>query len=205
MASLCHWMVQVLAQLNRSAASKILLFNSKDREEFLNEKVLEPLLKELKFLEESGISVQTKEGVKNVKFVLGLVIGDNLGVHQICGFVECFQANYPCKFCKASKEQIATMTEVNERLISNVHNYEADILTNDVSRTGVNSRCEFNKLNSFHITSNYCVDPMHDLAQGVIKYVMGFVISDFVKKKYFSLYDLNNRIRMFDFGPEVSN
>ena len=123
-----------------------LLFNSKNSEEFTNEKVLAPLLEELKFLEESGIFVETSDGSKKVKWALGLVLGDNLGVHQLCGFVECFKANYRCRFCRAYKEQLATMTKVNERLLRNIMNYNADVLTSNVSLTGINSSCEFNKL-----------------------------------------------------------
>ena len=182
-----------------------LLFNSKDREEFSNKKVLQPLIDELKFLEETGIMVQTSEGEKKIYFSLGLVIGDNLGVHQICGFVESFKANYPCRFCKATKEQVQVMEKIDETLLRNVYNYNEDVSKKNVTVTGINSECEFNKIPSFHVTSNYAVDVMHDLAEGVIPYAMGLIVSDLIAKKFFTLHDLNNRIRMFNFGPEVTN
>ena len=175
----------------RSALDNIflsLLFNSKDREEFSNKKTLEPLIQELKYLETNGILVKTKDGEKRIFFCLGLVIGDNLGVHQICGFVEGFKANFPCRFCKASKEAMLHMDTVDEALLRNVMNYDSDVRREDISSTGIHSECVFNDIPSFHVTSNYAVDVMHDISEGVLRYVMGFIMYYFIfSKKYFTL------------------
>ena len=42
---------------------------------------------------------------------------------------------------------------------------------------------------------------MHDILEGVCFYVMRSIVTEFIYvKNYFSLEDLNDRIRNFDFG-----
>jgi hypothetical protein len=38
--------------------------------------------------------------------LLGFVLGDNLGLNEILGFVQSFNANYSCRFCKIQKDQL---------------------------------------------------------------------------------------------------
>lgn len=50
--------------------------------------VIAPLLEELKFLEKDGIVVKLSTGEEvRVYFVLALLLGDNLDIHQLCGLV----------------------------------------------------------------------------------------------------------------------
>ena len=60
-------------------------------------KVLEPLLKDLKCLEDDGIFVLSLGKV--VKGIAFSVIADNLGAHSISGFVESFSSSHFCRFC----------------------------------------------------------------------------------------------------------
>jgi hypothetical protein len=63
------------------------------------------LIEQLNVLYDEGIHVDY--GVyKQVKFVPVLIIGDNLGIHQILGFVEGFNASHLCRFCDLSLEKI---------------------------------------------------------------------------------------------------
>jgi len=73
----------------------ILLFNEKDRLEFGNKSVFLLFIKELKFLENNPVFKTCDDNNIYVCFIL--MIGDNLGIHEICGFVESFVANFPCR------------------------------------------------------------------------------------------------------------
>lgn len=86
-----------------------MLFHSEDRKWFGNERVFSPVIKDLKFLETEGIIVNISQGYKKVYFILALVLGDNLGLHGVTGFVESFNCKYPCRFCKCNKRE----TEIN--------------------------------------------------------------------------------------------
>lgn len=56
---------------------------------------LEPLLKDLVFLESKGIFVFAR----NVEGTVQCVMADNLGAHSIGGFVEKILGQFPCRFC----------------------------------------------------------------------------------------------------------
>lgn len=90
----------------RSKLDNILLFSlfhSDDRKTYGNKAIFHYVVSELQFLETSGIEICISK--KNVKlyFVLALVVGDNLGLNSLLGYVECFSANYCCRFCMSSK------------------------------------------------------------------------------------------------------
>ncbi|RXG58181.1 hypothetical protein Avbf_09741 [Armadillidium vulgare] len=74
-------------------------FYSHDRIQYGNKVTFSPLINDLKTLEETGIIVI--KGTSRIKahFILGLIIGDNLGLHSILGFIRKLNANYCCKLC----------------------------------------------------------------------------------------------------------
>lgn len=74
-----------------------LLFHSSDRQKFGNNIIFKPIIEELNFLRATGIDIDTGHFKGNIKFELGLITGDNLGIHSIIGFVESFSSNYACR------------------------------------------------------------------------------------------------------------
>ena len=46
-----------------------------------------------------------------VYFQCNLILGDNLGLNQILGFVENFKANYFCKICRIHRDMAAKIIE----------------------------------------------------------------------------------------------
>lgn len=70
-------------------------------------------------------------------FKLGLIIGDNLGLHSMLGFVESFNSHYSCRFCKMNKNERAISSVENESLLRNIHTYNNDVKENNVAFTGI--------------------------------------------------------------------
>lgn len=66
--------------------------------------MLEPLLRDLKCLEDDGIFVPSMGKV--VKGTVFSVVADNLGAHSIGGFVENFSSSHFCHFCIRDSSQI---------------------------------------------------------------------------------------------------
>lgn len=99
-------------------------------------------------------------------------MGDNLGLHSILGFSESFVSNFPCRFCKLTKNICFTATTQWLNSLRNVQNYENHILTNNVSVTGIKGISVWNKINYFHIIDNFAVDIMHDLFEGICTYLV---------------------------------
>lgn len=51
----------------------------------------------------------------HVRFVLGIIIGDNLGLNKILGYTTCFNSNYYCRSCKRKKNHLETdFVEIQE-------------------------------------------------------------------------------------------
>lgn len=175
----------------------VLLFISDHRYVFGNYAIFNILIKELNYLREHGILVNDER----VYVQLVLLCGDNLGLHSILGLTECFNANFPCRICKAPKGMITKMCIEDPQLFRTRDNYEHDVQMNNLSETGIKTPCIWHEVNGFHITKNVAVDEMHDAREGVQKYVMIKVINYLLfDLKACSLETLNFRIQMFNYG-----
>ncbi|KMQ86980.1 hypothetical protein RF55_13884, partial [Lasius niger] len=138
--------------------------------------------------------VFTPDGIKVATFSLmphlfpvitirkGLLFGDNLGIHAMCGFIQSFRANYACRFCKLHRAISETICLENESVLRTRTSYAIDLALDNSSITGIKEECVFNAVNSFHVIDNAYVDIMHDV-----------------------LEDLNYSVQMFDYGPTAQN
>jgi len=135
----------------------VALFKTDDKNCFENRAIFKDLIAELNFLGSTGIEVVVNNKTYNMFFKLGLILDDNLGLHSILGFVESFVANYHCRFCKTHKK------ECHHQSIQNNNK-----LRDTGSVTGIKEPCIWNDIGSFNVTTNYSVDIMHDMAEGVV-------------------------------------
>jgi len=181
------------------------LFHSKDRKEFGNKQIFAPLIEELNFLEQTGITVTVSDNTYKIYFVLGLLLSDNLGLHSMCGFLESFRANYPCRFCKLHRTFIETNCLEDDTVLRTRTSYVIDVALENSAVTGIKEQCVFNEVNSFHVSDNAYVDIMHDILEGIAHYDMIPIMKHFIEIGDFSLSDLNNSVQMFNYGPGVEN
>jgi len=183
-----------------------LFFHAQDKE-FGSADVYRPFLTELKSLESEGLKIVVEKEEIEVYFALCLFFGDNLGVHSVLGFVECFVANLPCRACRIPRTQAAVQVSLDKSLLRNRDNYESDVELNDVSATGVKERCLWNVLQSFHCTENLAWDIMHDLDEGVWDWDLCCILDVLIfERKRFSLEVLNDRVQGFRYGTvEIGN
>ena len=119
-----------------------------------------------------------------------LVLGENLGINTIYGFVKSFQAHYYCRLCKCSKEICEHLCIEDESQLRTEEKYKRDLDLCDSSKTGIQEEYIFNSLHKFHVVSNEYVDPMHDNAW-ILAYVIGKVLTLLVKSKIISLEVIN--------------
>lgn len=80
------------------------LYHADDSKLFPKEQIYSYIIKELINLKTEGIQLMIGSQSIQVYFKLALIIGDNLGLHGILGFVESFSADKCCRFCKVSKD-----------------------------------------------------------------------------------------------------
>ncbi|KAF0764466.1 zinc finger MYM-type protein 1-like [Aphis craccivora] len=201
---------------NNSKLSNIFLaalIKSADLKEFGNDPCLLQLINEINFLEKEGLSISTEYGEFQVYFILGLVLGDNLGLNSILEFSKSFSSNYYCRCCKIHKSITQKLCVENISNMRNSINYSDDVAQMDFSETGVNKNSILNSIKSFHVTENYCVDVMHDVFEGICHYDICHIIKYYVyTAQIFSLDTLNKRKTNFNYGsietgnisPEIS-
>ena len=184
-----------------------LLFYSSDRKEFGNTATFYKVIDELKFLQETGNELDLPEGKVTLYFQLGSLLADNLGMHQLLGYIESFQGNYACKFCKMHFHERSKCCVSDLSLLRNPVTYEADLLKNDFSLTGIKEKSAFSELPGFHVTQNVSVDFMHDGPEGFLSFDMLEIIKHYSSKtiNLFTLEQLDNIIVAYDFGERPAN
>jgi len=211
--SSCHSICAIYYSFPLSDQSKLCnifiaaLLKSVDMKQFGNDLCLQTLIHELNKLEVDGIFILTKECLKNVYFVLGLLVGDNLSLNSILEFSKSFSSNYFCRFYKEHKSVTQKASEENVLLLRNSENYAEDINTNDFKLTGIYKAPIFNQLISFHATTNFSVDLMHDIFEGIGHYNMCHIIKYYTESIHiFSLDTLNLRKQNINYGCiEIGN
>ena len=95
-----YWVSADLPSLLRSELNLIflaILCKPEDVKRFGYCAMLEPLLKDLVYLEKQGLYVPAVG--RRVKGTVFSVVADYLGAHSMGGFVESFSRSYVCRFC----------------------------------------------------------------------------------------------------------
>ncbi|KAJ1528927.1 hypothetical protein ONE63_007296 [Megalurothrips usitatus] len=179
----------------------VLLIHAGDRVKG-NAETFRKVIDELKYLEEEGISVVTSDGNVTVYFALALVYGDNKGANGVLGFVESFsRAKHYCRICFENIETMKKQVVADPAKRRTCETYEHDLVVDNASLTGRKGECVFNELKFFHVSENVHVDTMHDLDEGVWKYLMYDVVFYLYRQKRFSIDYLNEIIQGFSYGP----
>jgi hypothetical protein len=155
--------------------------------------ILEQIVTELKDMEINGFIVNNEKYYASV----AQVAGDNLAIHQTFGLKCCFNGTDICHLCDASTETIQSKFNEEDFVRTTQTIYENQLRnTRDWMK-----ECSLNKLKYFHHTNNYVFDIMHDIWEGIAPYELALILHQFIYiEKYFKLNDLNNRIKIFNYG-----
>lgn len=181
----------------------VLLYHSSDRVRFGNRIIFQPLVDEFNYLIRNGIFFDFPHFKGTIYFEMALILGDNLGIHSITGFNESFSSNFPCRMCKINKNHMIEHFYQDDCLLRTMTNYIEDLNFNNSSLTGVKEKCIWLGVDDFNLFSQMGYDVMHDLSEGVIKYIMSSLLVALIDEcKLFTIELVNNKISSFDFGPD---
>ena len=181
-------------------------FNSIDRSKYGFDRILAPLVADLQELEQGADLILRNGRILHRRGSVVQVAGDNLGLNQLCGFVESFSALHFCRICTINRADCYETDRDDSLQLRDRDQYskqlkqvpEGTLTTRDC---GIKGSCMLNSLQYFHAVENVTVDIMHDILEGVAPYELKLILSSFVfDKKYFSLELLNARIASFDYG-----
>lgn len=158
------------------------------------------LVEKIKSLELDGIDIDTRDGTKRVHFILGLVLGDNLGLNVTLGFTKSFSGNNYCRFCLMKKlDAQCTFKEIPD-IMRNRRNYALAFDNNELPESGITSSCALNDIPSFHVTENFAIDVMHDIYEGVAHLILCHSLHYFIKiMQYISIGNINSIIKSFSY------
>lgn len=169
--------------INNSKLSNIFLaalIKSTDIKQFGNDPCFKSFINELNEIEREGITISTEHGNDHVHFILGLVLGDNLGLNSLLELNRSFSANYYCRFCKVHKSIANELYEEDPASMRTFKNYSDDVAKMSFIEKDIHKDSIMNTIVSFHVTQNFCTDVMHDLYEGVCHYDICHIIKYYI-------------------------
>lgn len=173
----------------------VALFYSADIKDCGINKILSPIVNDIKKLETEGIII-------NDTLYRGTICAfsyDNLGANMLYSLPQSFRAKNYCRICTVEYDEAKTMTEEREDCLrSYVLNFSRDI----DRCVGMKGECVLNELKYFDIFECPSVDFAHDILEGVAQLEVKDFISELVKgrKRLISLGEINDRIKAFNYG-----
>ncbi|XP_035707471.1 uncharacterized protein LOC110849386 isoform X1 [Folsomia candida] len=172
----------------------LVVVKSKFVKEYGMNLILGPLVDELNSLHESSqkIAVLANSQFSHVQVLQ--FCGDNLGLHTMLGFVESFNANFRCRFCKMEKENtyISVVASIHKRRILSL--YENDLGLENVSLTGIRESSIVNDIKGFHVTNNFAPDIMHDILEGICITELKLFLKHVINNGSLSIRQINHRL-----------
>lgn len=193
----------VQAQLNNIFL--VGLWYAQDVKKYGYDKVLRPVVDDLKRLESvEGLCVFDA----HLHGTLILFSADNLGAHSVFGFLESFSARKFCRLCEAVKTDKKFLeTDLTLRTPKSYDSAVNLLHSHDYnpSLTGIKAGCILNEIPSFHVTTNYALDAMHDLLEGIIPFELQKILPMLLREGYFTDAQLQSLVINFNYGPADQN
>lgn len=182
------------------------IFLSSDRKECSNKETFKQLIKELISLRNNGFEIFVNGKRHKIYAITALIIGDFLGLNSILGFTSSFSKVYSCTECYASPEQIASLIEEDTSILRTVEQYEQDVKTLNLSKTGVKEPCVFSEIPGVNPIDNGGSDFMHMFPEGFANYDLAMIILSLIcEYECFDIKYLNHQLKTMDFGYENNN
>lgn len=203
-----YWVIANIPSKYRSTLSSIqlaLLCNTSTVKECGYAKVFQPLIYDLKLLEQNGVYLEQLGA--SVKGTLLYVAADNLAAHSLAGFLESFTVDKFCRFCLASSrdtQQQEVCSGFFQLRDKESHDRQVQEMREDPGMTrayGVKGACPLTEnLEHFHVVSGYPPDILHDILEGIVPVELSLCLTDLIGKSYFTLDMLNQAIRYFKYS-----
>jgi len=168
-------------------------------------RVVQRLVEDIRLLETDGLEVLIDGTVKVFHGTISFMTADNLAAHTLSGLMESFSALRFCRFCLTTKQArqeifsdrdcMLRTKETHTEHVERVRQYPQM-----ASTYGVKSDSPFNSLTYFHSIWGCPSDLAHDLFEGFGSDALDRIIRHFVGEKLFTLKELNDKIRTFQYA-----
>lgn len=193
----------------------VLMCHSIDIERYGYDKIMNPLILELQELEsQEGVIMKINHKDVVVRATVVNLSADTLAAHSILGLLAP-SCNRFCRLCMVLRKDISSTSETTcnfhheKRTVENYGQQLQEVLESPAKKGteyGIKAESVLHKLKYFHLTSNYGLDTMHDMTEGVIMMEIKLVLNQFVKENLITVDLLNKRLNSFQYGfKEVKN
>ncbi|XP_034245547.1 uncharacterized protein LOC117647759 [Thrips palmi] len=180
--------------------------NDSLKNERMYHKVFERILKDLRELEDTGISYKNEIIPVRLQFIQG----DNLGQATLSGMVESPTAHYFCRFCMITKAQFKEDASQDRPVFRKAEMRTPQLFEEHLRTkiaTSADSVCGVKRDSPFHELAHFKVcDPRlapcisHDLfIDGVAENDLTAMINYFIRKGWFTRDELKMRIKGFKY------
>ena len=183
------------------------LAHSDDVKKYTIEPIIKVLVGHLQRLHDEGFTVQVNGEDKQLRCLLTQIVGDNLGLHSVLGYMENFsRTTFPCDLCMISSDGLQNIFMEKQLTMrtQGLYNMQVQqIQSGELSskNCGIKRQSALVNLKYYHPACNDAADIMHDLFEGVlpceVKLFLFHIIYDI---KLISLDDVNYRIGTMDYG-----
>lgn len=168
--------------------------------------IWETIVDEIKFLEDTGIKLSNGRYLKGTLVCLA---ADNLGANVALCLSESFRSFHYCIICTLNSGECKKTFEDDLRKYRNSSHYEKmlEIVENSESvdykeTCGVKRYCALNDLKYFDIFKNISVDPMHDLNEGIVRFLLNCLFLYLIKNKVFTEDELKNMVKFYQYPKQ---
>ena len=180
---------------------------SKYWKKYGNGPTIKNMLEDLKDLETVGLKLE-KPIQRIVKAGLAMVVGDNLGQHQLGEMNSVFSSGFICRYCDATYEDVCKNGKLysgceddyeSEELTEKKYDEYADLAVEregpSIETHGVKGHCLLNQLMSFHCVLNMPPCLGHDFFEGVFAYDVQHYLDYLLnKEKLMTIDDYNAKL-----------
>ncbi|KAK0137993.1 hypothetical protein N1851_025801 [Merluccius polli] len=156
-----------------------------------------PIVEEIKCLETDGIRITSPDFQGVVKCIIAQVVGDNLGLNAILGYIESFSGHHVCCWCSVERT-VKTLTLA--LLMRSRASHQDDLTIGNPTLTGLKRDSFLNNLKFYHVTDNVAPDVMHDILEGIGPYEVKLILNSLIENNHLTLDKLNYRITSFNYG-----
>lgn len=179
----------------------VALANANDMKEFSDgfDQILNLIVKEIKFLESEGLKISEDKIIKGTLVNFSF---DNLGGNECFGFFLSFNKNHYCRMCTSTRTECQYQVHDNPTKHRKIADYNSYFERKEVAVEdfGYKKYCVLNNIDNFNILTNWSVDVMHDIHEGLIVFLLENIYKFVINNGILTEYELSSRILNFNYG-----
>ena len=169
-------------------------------------RVVQILVDDIKSLEQEGLDIVIDGMNYNFRGTISCIVTDNLAAHTLSGFMESFSALHSCRCCLITRDARQVTFSDSDCTLRTKETHARHVAAVGqhprlASTYGLKGDSPFNSLAYFHSIWGCPSDLAHDLFEGFACMVLEQIVRYFVDNHFFTLQQLNHKIRTFSYAP----